>query len=403
VRHPRFLPPVRSVRGLCSVRTVRSCPPRRPGGSPGPAPFRPMRSRPTLRRWATRSLGLALVLAWGTPPEELRALQEPPAQPTPGTVSGTVLEADSGLPVADALVILEGAGRGGRTGPDGGFTLDGVAPGAYILRVRRLGYGDGALPVRVGPGDRVNQTVILAPDPLALEGITVTGEARGGLQGLVVDEITRRPLPATLLRLEPRAAALTDSLGVFSFRELPPGGGLLLVEQFGYEDLYVPIPPDRSRILEIALRPMPLGVDGLTVEAMRENVAAMTRQIGNRRNAAAVPVLSYDQEALVGARSRDMQNFFESETPVTFVPCPRRSASEDCVLGRGGRTTGMSVCIDEMPAPGGMLQLGSYRPDELHLVEIYSRGSLVVAYTRAFMERLARRRIALTPLEYLGC
>ena len=105
----------------------------------------------------------------------------------------------------------------------------------------------------------------------------------------------------------------------------------------------------------------------------------------------------------MGARSRDMLNFFESETPVIFVPCPRRSVSEDCVLGRGGRPTGMAVCIDEMPAPGGMLQLGSYRPEELHLVEVYSRGSLVVAYTRAFMERLARRRTALTPLEYLGC
>jgi hypothetical protein len=403
VRHPRFLPTVHSVRGLCSVRTVRSGHPRRPGGSPPSAPIRPIRSRPSWSRLATRSLGFALALVWAAPPEGVLAIQEPPAQPTPGTVSGTVLEADSGLPVADALVILEGAGRGGRTGSDGGFTLDGVAPGAYILRVRRLGYGDGALPVRVGSGERVHQTVILAPDPLALEGITVTGEARGGLQGLVVDEITRRPLPATLLRLEPRAAALTDSLGVFSFRELPPGGGLLLVEQFGYEELYVPLPADRSRILEIALRPMPVGVDGLTVEAMRENVAAMTRQIGNRRNAAAVPVLSYDQEALVGARSRDMRNFFVSETPVIFVPCPRRSVSEDCVLGRGGGSLGMSVCIDEMPAPGGMLQLGSYRPEELHLVEVYSRGSLVVAYTRAFMERLARRRTALTPLEYLGC
>lgn len=319
------------------------------------------------------------------------------------TVAGTVLEADTGTPVSDALVILEGAGRGGRSGPDGGFAIEGVPPGTYLLRIRRLGYADGALSVRVGPGESFHRVVFLAPDPLALEGITVTGEARGGLQGLVVDEITRRPLPATLLRLEPRAAALTDSTGVFSFRELPPGGGLLLVEQFGYETLYVPIPEDRSRLLEIALRPMPMGVDGITVEAVRENLAAMTRRIGNRRNAAAVPVMSWDQEALVGARSRDMRDFLESETPVILVPCPRGSTAEGCVLGRRGLITRMSVCIDEMPATGGLLQLGSYRPDELYLVEVYSRGSLVVAYTVEFMERLARRQRALTPLEYLGC
>lgn len=346
--------------------------------------------------------GVVAGAAWVSP-AGLAAMQEPSPSVSLSTVAGTVLEADTGAPVSDALVILEGAGRGGRSGPDGGFVVEGVPPGTYILRVRRLGYSDGALPVRVGPGETVHQLVFLAPDPLALEGITVTGEARGGLQGLVVDEATRRPLPATLLRLEPRAAALTDSTGVFSFRELPPGGGLLLVEQFGYEALYVPIPEDRSRILEIALRPMPVGVDGITVEAVRENVAAMTRQIRNRRNAAAVGVLAYDQEALVGARSRDMWNFFESETPVIFVPCPRRSTSEDCVLGRGGRPAGMSVCIDEMPAPGGLLQLGSYRPDELYLVEVYSRGSLVLAYTREYMERLAQRQRTLTPMEYLGC
>jgi hypothetical protein len=336
----------------------------------------------------------ALALLWGAPAT---------AQ-GPGAVRGWVSEQGTGVPVVGALVVLEGAGRGAQTDEAGAFALGRVAAGTYTLRIRALGYREAVLPLRLAPdGTSREVRVTLEPDPLQVEGVRVTGEARRGLQGLVVDEVTRRPLPGALLRLEPRHAALSDSAGIFALRDLPPGGGLILVEQFGYESLYVPVPPDRSVVLEIPLRPVPLGVDGLSVEVMRGNVAEMERRIGNRRNALPLTSWSYGQEALVSARSGDMRTFLESETPVSFTRCPSRAASEGCVVGRGGATLAMKVCIDEMPAPGGLLQLGSYRPSELYLVDVYSRGALVLVYTRAFMDRLARGRRALTPIEYLGC
>lgn len=347
-------------------------------------------------------LGLALALAL-TDPAALSGQQAPPAPAPSSTITGLVTEADTGVPITGALVIVEGAGRAGRTGPRGTFAIDGIPAGTYTLRVRQFGYRDTALRVRVAAGARVRHTLILAPDPLQLEGLTVTGEARNGLVGLVIDEVSRQPLANTLLRLEPHSAALTDSIGVFALRDLPDDPGLLRVDQFGYEPLYLVVPDDRSQILEIALRPRAIEVEGLTVEAMQANVAEMTRRMTQRQNAAARPVRSWNQRQLAALRSPDLQTFFEFESPVLFMPCPRRSAATDCVMGRRGAPVPMVICIDEMPAPGGMLQLGGYRPDELYRLEVYSRGALVLAYTRSFMDQLARRRRNLIPLDYLRC
>lgn len=320
-----------------------------------------------------------------------------------GSITGLVAESETGVRLAGVLVIVEGAGRAERTDSSGRFAIERVPPGTYTLRARFFGYRDAALRVRVRAGQQTDQLVIVAPDPLELEGITVTGEARGGLVGVVVDETSRRPIPNTLVRLEPRGAAVTDSIGVFALQPFPEDGGLLLVQQFGYEPLYVPVPNDPATVLEIALRPAPTDIEGLTVEVMQQNVAEMTRRITNRRSAAAVPVLSWNQERLARARSPDMQEFFDFETPVFFVPCARDSPAATCVIGRRGARVPMKLCIDDLPSLGGMVHLGRFRPEELYLVEVYERGARVLVYTRKFMERLAQRRQALMPLEYLGC
>ena len=320
-----------------------------------------------------------------------------------GTITGIVTEAETGVPLGDVLVIAEGAGRAVRTRANGRFVIEGIPRGRYTLRARPFGYRDAALWVRVEDGEQTWQVVVLAPNPLELQGLTVTGEARDGLMGVVVDEVSRRPIVDALVSLEPRAAAVTDSIGVFLLRDLRERRGLVRVEQFGYEPLLVPVPRDRNQIMEIALRPQALDVEGLSVEVMQENVAAMNRRIANRRDAAAMNVLSWDQRQLAQARSQDMFDFLEFETPIIFVPCPRKSRFADCIRGRGGIATDMAVCIDEVPATGGLMQLGTYKPEEFYLIEVYRRGTLIMAYTRRFMERLARRRQALMPLEYLGC
>lgn len=128
-----------------------------------------------------------------------------PAQP--GSITGIVTQAETGVPIGDALVIVEGAGRAVRTRANGRFVIDGIPRGRYTLRARQFGYRDAALWVRVEDGQQTEQVVVLAPNPLELQGIIVTGEARNGLVGVVVDEVSRRPIVDALVSVEPRAAA----------------------------------------------------------------------------------------------------------------------------------------------------------------------------------------------------
>src|SRR5690349_22771396 len=74
-----------------------------------------------------------------------------------GTIIGSVVAAETGLPLEDAVVVLEPAplgalpaslhgpafleaGRAVRTDPNGAYRFDRLTVGGYALHVRRLGY-----------------------------------------------------------------------------------------------------------------------------------------------------------------------------------------------------------------------------------------------------------------------
>jgi len=92
----------------------------------------------------------------------------------PATVSGRVVEAGSGQPVAGAAIEVEGAGalQSVRSGPDGRFDLrvvwergEEAAPGQAVLkaRVAAAGYRDLELELDLTPGS-LQRDFALAPD-----------------------------------------------------------------------------------------------------------------------------------------------------------------------------------------------------------------------------------------------
>src|SRR6185503_17248090 len=72
----------------------------------------------------------------------LSALQagQQPAQSGNPSIRGTVVDASTNRPVADARVTLIEAGLNTRTGPDGRFEFVHVAPRTYTLTVSTIGY-----------------------------------------------------------------------------------------------------------------------------------------------------------------------------------------------------------------------------------------------------------------------
>lgn len=131
----------------------------------------PARSR---GRGVTRSLkfmAFALSVAWPL----AAAGQEP------GRVSGVVRAADTDVPVEGAAVRLAGADvvvAETVTGPGGSFAFDGIAPGEYVLGVRRIGFAAYSVPLEVGPDGPAPLDVRLSLDPVEVEPLEVDVEGR---------------------------------------------------------------------------------------------------------------------------------------------------------------------------------------------------------------------------------
>lgn len=217
------------------------------------------------------------------------------------------------------------------------------------------------------------------------------------LRGTVLDLMSESPLAGARVQIEGlRGGTLTDSMGVFVLEQVPLGAQLLLVEHYGFESMGVALSITATQEPVIVhLPPKPVMLDGLSV--VTDRLAEMESRLRRRRRAVATSARAFELERLMRTGARDMLDFLRLESNLPLSPCGGRSISSLCVFRRG-RWVQPRVYIDEVPALGGLDQLGSYRPHELYLVEVYSSGMQIRAYTHLFMERMARRPVALIPI-----
>ncbi len=232
---------------------------------------------------------------------------------------------------------------------------------------------------------------------LALAQERDVGE-EGALAGTVVDALSERPIVEALVILEGGGrAVLTDEEGRFDFGPLEPGEISVTVRRYGYEtqgaDFY--LPGGEITRLEVPLPPKAVLVDGLSV--VTERLETMEQRITSRRRATPMSHQAFEQGRLVRTSARDVLEMLDLESALPIQPCGRRSFGSACVLRRG-RLVEPRVFVDEMPVIGGLQQLATYRPYDLYLVEVYGRGLEVRVYTHQFMERMARRPVALMPV-----
>lgn len=150
-------------------------------------------------------------------------------------VRGRVLD-EAGAPVAGVTVQLEGTALLTVTNEAGEYRLEGVAPGAQVLRAQRMGYAVTRVPITVPPGGDLQVEIRLAAVALKLQGLTVTADATGRAQGeiatasVIETEAIRHQTATTLLgvlelvpgvELEPPSLAEVQQ---FSLRAAPTSG-----------------------------------------------------------------------------------------------------------------------------------------------------------------------------------
>ncbi|MFB6273533.1 MAG: carboxypeptidase regulatory-like domain-containing protein, partial [Salinibacter sp.] len=119
---------------------------------------------------ATSLVSLFALFLIGTPPAS--------AQST-GVVTGRVTDAETGRPLPSVNVIVEGTDdegspRGTSTGPQGRFTVEGLAPDRYTVRARFVGFAARSREVEVPAGETVRVQFALSPRTVGLDAVEVT-------------------------------------------------------------------------------------------------------------------------------------------------------------------------------------------------------------------------------------
>jgi hypothetical protein len=117
---------------------------------------------------------------------------------------------------------------------DGWFTFRALAPGAYTIDVRRIGYRPGSLTVNVASGD-ATPTIVLVAVPAILDSVRIRERSSGmRYSGVVVDD-AGLPLPGVAVMVPGVDNAIrTDTAGHFVVPKAVRGTLMLRMRKMGY-------------------------------------------------------------------------------------------------------------------------------------------------------------------------
>jgi outer membrane receptor for ferrienterochelin and colicins len=161
----------------------------------------------------------------------LSLLLAPPlaAQSDQGVIRGRVLERGTDRPIATAEVAVSGLPHSAVSDADGTWSLPALAPGSYVLGVRRIGYAPESTTVSLVGGDTVDVVLRLVPRALPLDELVVTAarrEQRLADVTIATEIVTRESIEAT--GASNLAAALTEQTGIQFDGGHPSGAGVML-------------------------------------------------------------------------------------------------------------------------------------------------------------------------------
>ena len=172
------------------------------GGLALDSPILAQRHRlPVARRCrSVRLIGacLGLGIGVGGAPNEVAGQSEP------GAIEGLVLDIQGLVPLARAVVVLNGGLYQTLTNAGGEYVIDSVRPGEYEIRVRRIGYEEVvAERVTIEAATRHRMDFALDQGAISLEDIEVTAAERTTPDATRSASRESLPLSEAVLRLVP--------------------------------------------------------------------------------------------------------------------------------------------------------------------------------------------------------
>jgi len=180
---------------------------------------------------------MALAFSWLLP-QPLTASELPNS-----TITGIVIDEETGDPISYTYLFLEGINRGQTTHSDGTFTFKNIAAGTYTIKIQRIGYKTQSQIIEVPENDTLKITLSLTPTILDNEGVEVIGHRHRGSSNhlenatqTISGQTLRQNLSSTLANtLEDIPGLSTRSMGTAPGRPVMRGlgGERLMILQDG--------------------------------------------------------------------------------------------------------------------------------------------------------------------------
>ncbi|MEM1125440.1 MAG: TonB-dependent receptor [Bacteroidota bacterium] len=117
----------------------------------------------------------------------------PAAHAQDGTIIGLVSDAEEGNPLVGATAYIAELARGAATDRNGRLEISGVPAGTHTVEVRFIGSVTQQMDVTVQAGQTTQFEVILAPDGVMLDGVTVSSSPITGSQAAALSRMRASP------------------------------------------------------------------------------------------------------------------------------------------------------------------------------------------------------------------
>lgn len=307
-------------------------------------------------------------------------------------ISGSVVDS-TGRPIAGVDVVLRDANRAARTDDQGRYTLDDVAPGAYTVWFRRLGYRSIEYNWAAKAGGRTEANIVFFPLPRQLDPVVVRADedkraaGRASILGLVMDQ-QGLPVPEAEVQLVgANMGGTTRDNGGFLFKPLAVGTYLIRVRKLGYTPAMqsVQLVQGDDREIVFVLRSLAKKLDAFQVtersgygrdQSVYEELEQRKRWInfqnrligpedlktyyGRHLDEALIKLGLYQSKTIVGAKAARPMN------PGTTNPY--KTAGMGDVLHD-------NVCLLLNGKEGVWQPLATYSTDDLEMLEVYPPGT----------------------------
>ncbi|MED4278752.1 carboxypeptidase regulatory-like domain-containing protein, partial [Priestia megaterium] len=218
--------------------------------------------------------------------------------PNPGTLTGTVINSQTGLALSGAVVQIFSSGNlipieNAITDQNGNFIVRGLEPGEYSVLAQATNFGSAVVGAVITPGDVADVTVQIPPLP-------------GAISGQIID-FSENPLPNATVRLLDQnqnvvGIGATDISGNYTIGNIAPGTYILVASApgFGTNTQGITIEPEQFLTgINIPLQANPGEITGQVLSAATEApIIGATVTIRNLQGGGgiAVQVANTDQQ-----------------------------------------------------------------------------------------------------------